>query len=75
MRPRAPKGFKRNQGRCPDEAIDKRVEVILANGSHIDPNVNGPGYPNGWAASGKGRCRWSLTNQPWDIEFYRVLGG
>jgi hypothetical protein len=62
----------RNPGRLPDEAIGKRVRVILAHGGEgaVDPN---PMSPPGWAADGKGGCRWSRTGCRFDIEFYEVI--
>jgi hypothetical protein len=35
-----------------------------------DPN---PMSPPGWAADGKGGCRWSLTGSPFDIAEYEVI--
>jgi len=64
--------MKRNPGYCPEEAKGKRVRVQLANG--IRPKDNdGPGMQPGWAADGKGGCRWSRTGSPHDIEFYAVV--
>ncbi|HEX8402274.1 MAG TPA: hypothetical protein VF628_11285 [Allosphingosinicella sp.] len=62
-----------NPGHLPTDAIGKRVAVQLAGGaeSKID---NGPMVPPGWAADGKGGCRWTLTGCPFDIARYRVLG-
>lgn len=52
----------RNPGHLPAKAVGKRVNVILVNGHRAE----------GWAADGKSGCRWSLTGNPFDIEFYEV---
>lgn len=66
-------GFTRNPGYCPVDAEGKRVEVILRNGSHPSPDPIAQAVPGGWAASGKGRCRWTLIGSPFDILQYRVI--
>lgn len=65
--------WKRNPGRLPDEAKGKRVVVMLANGSVCGETPVSKETKAGWAADGKGGCRWSLTNDPFDIHWYRVL--
>ncbi|MEP9402063.1 hypothetical protein [Sphingomonas sp. VNH70] len=61
-----------NPGHLPQDAIGKRVRVLLANGREgsTDPN---PMTPSGWAADGKNGCRWSLTGSPFDIAEYEVI--
>lgn len=61
-----------NKGEVPKKARGKRVRVILAHGREGSYSV-GAGIPSGWAADGKGGCRWSLTGSPYDIAFYKVL--
>jgi len=60
-----------NRGYLPSEAIGKRVRVLLADGA-INRDVD-PSAPPGWAADGKGGCRWSLTGRPHDIAQYEVI--
>ena len=64
--------MKPNPGHLPEEAIGKRVRVRLSNGSigASDPN---PMSPPGWAADGRGGCRWSRIGSPFDIVEYEVL--
>jgi hypothetical protein len=59
-----------NPGHCPQEATGKRVRVRLCDGS-IPKDVDGA--PKGWAADGRGGCRWSLTGHPFDIKEYEVI--
>lgn len=68
-----PPGFRLNTGVCPEEAKGKRVRVILANGNepHYDDS---PTSSPGWAADGKGGCRWTKRGLPFDIAFYLILG-
>lgn len=66
--------WKPNPGRCPAEAKGKRVRVQLANGV-IAKDEGGATVPPGWAADEKGGCRWSKKGSPFDIAFYKVLGG
>lgn len=54
-------GFKANKGKLPREATGERVTVELRNGRIC---VN-------WAAN---TTRWTLTDDGWDVAFYRVLG-
>lgn len=78
-----PDGFKPNPGDgCPADAVGKRVRVILRNphglGLH-EPSysdANTQAVPSGWAADGKGCCRWRPRKRadPFDIVGYRVLG-
>jgi len=78
-----PEGFTRNSGRgCPPEAVGKRVRVILRDPhglglhepSYADENTQA--VPSGWAADGRGGCRWTFDRDvsPFDIVGYRVLG-
>lgn len=63
-----------NPGRLPDEAdgYDEgktyRVHVRLRNGYCTDPVE-----PQGWPASGRGACRWTLTGHPYDIIEWELL--
>lgn len=61
-----------NLGHCPPEAEGKRVRVLLANG-RIGATDDNAMSPPGWAADGRGGCRWSLTGSPFDIAQYEVL--
>ena len=61
-----------NPGFCPPEAEGKRVVVRLAHGG-IGKADDNPMSPPGWAADGKGGCRWSLTGHPFDIAEFEVL--
>ncbi|MXP24850.1 hypothetical protein GRI39_02155 [Altererythrobacter indicus] len=45
-----------------------RVHVQLINGYRTKGKE-----PAGWAANGRGGCRWSLTGNAHDIEFYEVI--
>ena len=67
-----PPGFKPNRGALPNEARGKRVRVIMAHGREGSYD-NNPMSPPGWAADGKGGCRWTLTGSDSDIAFYLVL--
>lgn len=64
-----------NPGRCPpeadgiDEGKDYRVHVVLRCGYDTRRKE-----PQGWPATGRGACRWTLTGHPFDIEFYEVIG-
>lgn len=64
--------MKRNPGYLPSDAMGKRVVVLLANGMR-GGNDNGPAHPPGWAADGRGECRWTRTGHPFDIERYEVI--
>jgi hypothetical protein len=70
-----PKGFKPNPGKCPKAAEGKRVRVILRHSMEEPPysDANTQAVPGGWAADGRGGCRWSIINSPWDILFYRIM--
>lgn len=72
-----PKGFKENKaGRCPPSAVGKRVRVILRCRFPEEPvysDANTQAVPGGWAADGRGGCRWTLTDSLWDIVAYRVM--
>lgn len=61
-----------NPGHLPEEAIGKRVRVLLAKGKLGDCDPN-PMSPPGWAADGQGGCRWTLTGDPHDIAEYEVI--
>lgn len=67
-----------NPGHLPEEAKGKRVRVVLVKDMvtmrepTYDDHWNPMSKP-GWAADGKGGCRWTLTNHPFDIAFYEVI--
>jgi hypothetical protein len=63
-----------NRGKCPKEAIGKRVIVNLANGRVCGREAVSSATPVGWAADGKSGCRWSISGSEWDIANYQVLG-
>jgi hypothetical protein len=70
-----PEGFTLNTGEMPPEAAGKRVRVILRH-SREEPqyaNETRSDLPPGWAADGKGGCRWTLKRAPFDIVAYRIL--
>lgn len=62
-----------NPGRLPPEAVGKRVLVQLRH-SGIGKCDDNPMSPPGWAADGKGGCRWSITGSSFDIAAYEVIG-
>lgn len=64
--------MKPNPGHLPPEAIGKRVRVLLANGEPGRTD-NNPMSPAGWAAEGRGGCRWSIEGNPFDIAEYEVI--
>ena len=64
--------MKPNPGHLPKEAEGKRVRVQLAHGG-IGKCDDNPMSPPGWAADGKGGCRWSITGSRFDIAAYEVL--
>jgi hypothetical protein len=63
---------KPNPGHLPQEAIGKRVRVLLANGE-LGRNDDNPMSPAGWPADGKNGCRWEIAGLPFDIAEYEVL--
>lgn len=72
-------GFTANtgSGRVPLKAKGKRVAVQLRNGRIITDPVN-KDTPPGWAADGKGGCRWDFLPddhhaRAFDIVAYKVL--
>jgi len=79
-----PDGFTPNpfDGNVPAEAVGRRVRVILRNphgqGLHEPAyaDANTQAVPTGWAADGRGGCRWGKRgnrNDPFDIVGYLVL--
>lgn len=72
--PPLPPGFEPNTaGTIPAKARGKRVVVQLRNGSICGRDPVHSAAPSGWAADGKGGCRWSLKNGPFDIAAFKVL--
>lgn len=72
-----------NPGCLPEEAVGKRVRVILRKdaGTMTEPqyaDALNPMAPPGWAADGRNGCRWSLKQRgrdpAFDILFYEVIG-
>ncbi|QIG80078.1 hypothetical protein [Stakelama tenebrarum] len=61
-----------NPGHLPAEAIGRRVRVRLANG-RIGRSDAGASSPPGWAADGRGGCRWTRTGSDFDIAEYEVI--
>lgn len=66
-----------NPGHQPKRTRGKRVRVILENGLEemrepIYDDAFNPMSPRGWAADGKGGCRWTRSNppDPFDIAKY-----
>lgn len=60
-----------NPGHLPEDAIGKRVFVVLENGQ--DNRAGDPAFASGWAADGRGGCSWARTGQPFDIAAYEVI--
>lgn len=59
--------------------MGKRVRVVLAKDRAMmtEPKYDSEWNPMskpGWAADGKGGCRWSKTGSPFDIALYEVIG-
>lgn len=67
-----PPGWSRNAGRRPPNSAGKRALVILATGKEPRYDDN-PMSPPGWAVDGKGAARWTITGDPWDIVFYKLI--
>ena len=65
--------MKPNPGHLPEEAIGKRVRVVMAHGRPGKADDN-PMSPPGWAADGRGGCRWTLSGSRFDIAEYEVIG-
>ena len=66
-------GWKENNtGKVPRGARGKRVRVVLVGGGEGRYDEN-PMTPPGWAADGKGGCRWTLTESEFDIAWYLIL--
>lgn len=66
-------GWIPNPGKLPKAAAGKRVRVILERGKATMTEAESDDNPTGWAADGKGACRWSITGHPFDIAFYKVI--
>lgn len=58
-------------GRCPPEAIGRRVRVRLGNGKVYGGQPVSPTAPLGWAADS---CRWEITGHPFDIIAWELIG-
>lgn len=76
----AERNWQPNPGRCPEEAVGKRVRVVLRKDAATmeEPKYDdrwNPMSPPGWAADGKNGCKWSKTGHPFDIAFFEVIGG
>lgn len=63
------KGWRRNEGRMPGKK-GRRCSVQLANGSIAGVNPVSAACPAGWLVE---TTRWSLTDEPFDVEWYRLL--
>lgn len=61
-----------NPGHLPPAAIGKRVRVRLAHGGLGACDEN-PTSPPGWAADGRGGCRWEITGDRFDIAEFEVI--
>lgn len=64
--------WRKNDGKQPRGTRGKRVRVVLTNGIASVDSI-APGAAAGWAADGKGGCRWTLTGHPFDIAWFLVL--
>jgi hypothetical protein len=58
--------WKRNPGKCPEEAKGKRVRVRLA-GTGEEPKY---GDEVGWPAN---TTRWTVTGHPYDVKDFEVI--
>lgn len=65
--------MKPNPGYLPADAVGKRIRTRLAHGG-IGACDDGTTSPPGWAADGRGGCRWTITGSPFDIKEYEVIG-
>lgn len=65
--------MKPNPGHCPPEAAGKRVRGVLRNGHRFGFEPVSPDAKAGWPATGRGECRWSLTDDPFDIAEWELL--
>lgn len=75
---RLPADFKLNTGSMPRGAKGKRVIVILRNGNTCGVEPVTTVTPPGWAADGKGGCRWSFlpehdASSAFDIIGFKIL--
>lgn len=70
--PRPGPEWKVNKGNLPRSAKGKRVRVVLAHGEEAKYDQRSD-TPDGWAADGRGGCRWDLTGAPHDIAWFLVL--
>jgi hypothetical protein len=59
-------------GKIPKGTRGKRVQVVMANGQ-MGKESGVSTAPPGWAADGKGGCRWTLAGSPFDIAWFLVL--
>lgn len=70
--------WKRAKGHKPRGLDDKRVAVILRNGSVCGEEPVANACPAGWPVDGKGKCRWTHNDPKFPAEFdiiwYRVHG-
>lgn len=64
--------MKPNPGYCPAEAAGKRIRAQLAHGG-IGKCDDSPTTAPGWAADGRGGCRWTFTGSLFDIAAYEVV--
>lgn len=74
--------MKPNPGHLPEEAVGKRVRVVLEKdrASMREPEYAdklNPTCKPGWAADGRDGCRWSIKKRGFppshDIAFYEVI--
>lgn len=64
------KGWARNEGKQPRAAKGKRAVVKLRNGRICGAEPVSKETPAGWLIDG---TRWTLTGEPFDVEFFRRL--
>lgn len=70
-----PEGFKENTtGKIPRGANGKRVIVYLRNGNLCGVEPVTTVTPPGWAADGKGGCRWSFLPEDNPASAFDILG-
>jgi hypothetical protein len=70
--------FRPNRGECPPECIVRDDDGNITGFRRVHVRLRG-GYttvgrePSGWLSSGRGGCRWTIRNDPFDITEYEVI--
>lgn len=63
-------GWFQNLGQQPSGTKGKRVVVVLRNGNRCGEKPVSAATPPGWTAD---TTRWTLTGDPFDVEWFKVL--